>query len=405
MKKILCILFILLLLPGMSQKAYAEDGHIIMKDGGTDYSSNETYQELDEDLDRIEENYDIAIYFVYDDTIENSESGVSSYAKDFLNRHLNATNSVVMVIAKNYYTVKANGPQADLVTKEAQKLFELYNNASSRYDGIKDYYQYIVKIINEASYSSGAPRVSGKPRVYDGAGLLSSDEAASLTKKLNELSDKHKIDILVLTSDSLGGMDVDDYADDFYDYNGYRNDGVLLFISMSTSEMYISTKGKGTDYITDYGIDYIFDQISGSLSSGRFYDAFVKYADQTDKLIKEAENGSVIDVDNKPKSTFGPANVGISAIVGLISSLISALILKGQMRNVHYERYAGNYVVDNSFHLTGMSDMLVNRHVSRTPRHRNNDSSGHSPTHFSGGGSHTHTSSSGSSHGGHGRHF
>ena len=405
MKKILSVLFAILLLLGMSQRVCAEDGHIIMKDGGTDYSSYETYQELNEDLERIEEEYDIAIYFIYDDSIENSESGVSYYAKDFLNRHLGAKNTVVMVVAKNYYTVKTDGPQGSLISNEAQKLFELFNNASSRYDGIKDYYQYVVQLVNEASYVSGAPRVSGKPRVYDGAGLLSSDEASSLTKKLKDLSNKHNMDIIVLTSDTLNGMDTDNYADDFYDYNGYRDDGVLLFISMSTSEMYISTKGRGTDYITDYGIDYIFDQISGDLSSGRFYDACLKYADQTDKMLKEAESGNVIDVDNKPKKSFTAANVGISAIVGAISSLISALVLKGQMRNVHYERYAGNYVVSNSFHITGMSDMLVNRHVSRTPRSRNNNTSGHGPTHYSGGGSHTHTSSSGSSHGGHGGHF
>ncbi len=405
MKKILSVLFAILLLLGMSQRVCAEDGHIIMKDGGTDYSSYETYQELNEDLERIEEEYDIAIYFIYDDSIENSESGVSYYAKDFLNRHLGAKNTVVMVVAKNYYTVKTDGPQGSLISNEAKKLFELYNNAPSRYDGIKDYYQYVVKLVNEASYVSGAPRVSGKPRVYDGAGLLSSDEVSSLTKKLKDLSSKHNMDIIVLTSDTLNGMDADNYADDFYDYNGYKDDGVLLFISMSTSEMYISTKGRGTDYITDYGIDYIFDQISGDLSSGRFYDAFVKYADQTDKMLKEAESGNVVDVDNKPKKSFTAANVGISAIVGAISSLISALVLKGQMRNVHYERYAGNYVVSNSFHITGMSDMLVNRHVSRTPRSRNNNTSGHGPTHYSGGGSHTHTSSSGSSHGGHGGHF
>ena len=405
MKKILSILFVILLLLGMNQRVCAEDGHIIMKDGGTDYSSYETYQELNEDLDRIEEEYDIAIYFIYDDSIENTENGVSSYAKDFLNGHLGAKNTVVMVLAKNYYTVKTDGPQGNLVSNEAKKLFELYNNASSRYDGIRDYYQYVVQLINEASYVSGAPRVNGKPRVYDGAGLLSSDEASSLTKKLKDLSGKHNMDIIVLTSDTLNGMSTDNYADDFYDYNGYKDDGVLLFISISTSEMYISTKGKGTEYITDYGIDHIFEQISSDLSSGRFYDAFVKYADQTDQMLKEAENGNVIDVDNKPKKSFTAANVGISAIVGAISSLISALVLKGQMRNVHYERYAGNYVVSNSFHITGMSDMLVNRHVSRTPRSRNNNTSGHSPGHVSTGGSHTHTSSSGSSHGGHGAHF
>ena len=169
--------------------------------------------------------------------------------------------------------------------------------------------------------------------------------------------------------------------------------------------MYISTKGKGTEYLTDYGIDYIFERISDNLSDGRYYDAFVKYGDNVDRLINEAENGNVIDVDNKPKRSFSAANVGISALAGLITSLITALVLKGQMRNVRYERYAGNYIADNSFHITGMSDMLVNRHVSRTPRARNNGSSGHGPGRVSGGGSSIHTSSSGSSHGGHGAHF
>ena len=215
MKKILKVLIAVLLLLGMSQRTYAEDGHIIMKEGGTDYSSYETYQELNEDLEHIEEDYDIAIYFIYDDSIENTENGISTYARDFLNRHLNATNTVVLAITKNYYTVKADGPQSDLVSREAKKLFELYNNAASRYDGIRDYYQHVVKIINEASYSSGVPSVSGKPRVYDGAGLLNESEILSLSAKLEELSRKHNMDILVLTADSLNGMDTDDYADDF----------------------------------------------------------------------------------------------------------------------------------------------------------------------------------------------
>lgn len=405
MKKILKVLIAVLLLCGISQRTYAEDGYIIMKEDGTDYSSYETYQELNEDLEHIEEEYGIAIYFIYDDSIENSENGISSYARDFLNRHLGATNTVVLAITENYYTVKADGPQSDLVTKDAKKLFELYNYAASRYDGIKDYYQYVVKIINEVSYSSGAPTVGGRPRVYDGAGLLSENEVLSLSKKLEDLSRKHNMDILVLTSDSLNGMDTDDYADDFYDYNGYQDDGVLLFVSMSSREMYISTKGKGTEYVTDYGIDYIFEKISDNLSDGKYYDAFVKYADHVDRLISEAEEGNIIDVDTEPKRSFGAVNVGISAIAGLIASLITALILKGQMKNVRYERYAGNYIAGNSFHITGMSDMLVNRHVSRTPRARHNDSSGRGSGHVSVGGSSIHTSSSGSSHGGHGSHF
>ena len=97
----------------------------------------------------------------------------------------------------------------------------------------------------------------------------------------------------------------------------------------------------------------------------------------------------------------------ISAIIGAISSLFTSLGLKGQMKNVRKEQFARNYIVGNSFYLTGASDMLVNRHVSRTRRPRREDSgpSGRIPSGGGGGGSHIHTSSSGSSHGGHGGHF
>ena len=111
-------------------------------------------------------------------------------------------------------------------------------------------------------------------------------------------------------------------------------------------------------------------------------------------------NGNIIDNNNKPKR-FTLKNLGISGFAAGLSTLITSIFLKGQMKTMKKQRYARNYVVEDSFVLNGMSDMLIDRKVTRTPRTSRSSRSG--PP--SGGGSSTHTSSSGSSHGGHGRSF
>ena len=55
-------------------------------------------------------------------------------------------------------------------------------------------------------------------RVQDLADLLSDSEEAALLEKLDELSERQKMEIVVLTTDTLEGLAPRDYADDIYDY-------------------------------------------------------------------------------------------------------------------------------------------------------------------------------------------
>ena len=106
-------------------------------------------------------------------------------------------------------------------------------------------------------------------RVQDLAGLLSGNEETSLVTKLNELSERQKMDIIVLTTDSLDGKTPRDYADDIYDYGnfgyGENRDGALLLISIEDNDWYISTCGYGITVFTDAGIAYIGKQMKEDL--------------------------------------------------------------------------------------------------------------------------------------------
>ena len=142
------------------------------------------------------------------------------------------------------------------------------------------------------------------------------------------------------------------------------------------------------------------------MADGNYYRAFSTFADSTEQLIVSGREGDIVDVDpddgTKEEKRFGLGNLGISAIVSAIASFITTGTMKGKMKTVSRQRYARNYVVRDSFVLTGASDMLVDKHVSRS---RIVHDSGDHSSHGGGGGSTVHVSSSGSTHGGQGRHF
>ena len=108
------------------------------------------------------------------------------------------------------------------------------------------------------------------PRVVDGADILTDAEEAELVATLDEISERQKNDIVVVTTYSLDGKSPMAYADDFYDYNGYgfgeNYDGILLLISMEQRDFWISTCGFGITAFTDAGIDYISEEIIYYLS-------------------------------------------------------------------------------------------------------------------------------------------
>lgn len=242
---------------------------------------------------------------------------------------------------------------------------------------------------------------SNLPRLVDNADLLTNKEESLLLSKLDEISDKHKVDIVVVTVNSLDGKSPMNYADDFYDYNGYgfneSNDGILILVSMEDRDWWISTTGFGITAITDAGIDYISEQFLPYLSDGNYIKAFTTYANLCDDFITQAETGNAYDIGHMPKKPFNVArNLLIAVIIGFVIALIVVFIMKSQLKSVRSQPAANSYVKKNSMNITERNDVFLYAHTDQRLRPRDTDS---------GGGSSTHSSSSGSSHGGGGGKF
>lgn len=74
------------------------------------------------------------------------------------------------------------------------------------------------------------------PLLYDGADLLTERQEYALLRRLEEVRDEYRVDVVIATVDSTGSYYVDDYVEELYDQLGYgqgpNHDGVILLISM-----------------------------------------------------------------------------------------------------------------------------------------------------------------------------
>lgn len=242
------------------------------------------------------------------------------------------------------------------------------------------------------------------PRLVDMADLLSDSEETDLLGKLNEISERQQVDIVVVTVDSLEGESPMVYADDFYDYYGYgygdERDGILLLVSMEERDWYISTTGYGITAVTDAGREYMSEKILPDLSDGYYAAAFTTFAELCDDFITQAMTGEPYDVDHLPQEPFAPViTFVISFGIAFVIALIATGIMKGQLKTVRSQPRADSYVKDGSMQLTKKKDLFLYKHVDRREKPKEKE------TETSPGGSKTHTSSSGTTHGGGGGKF
>lgn len=250
------------------------------------------------------------------------------------------------------------------------------------------------------------------PRVIDDAGLLSSQEAEALDTQARVIEDTYALDAVILTVEGLEGKTPQDYADDFYDSQGYGDDGVLFLLSMQERDWYISTSGVAIYALTDYGIQQLGDAVVPYLSDGDYYAAFDLFLRSLPAYMDALEEGTPIDghasysdgryhgtqestvfYDEKPS-----VNVLLSVALGLVAAVVAVGCMAWGMNTKRPQHSAGTYMRPGSYHLLKKEDMFLYSRVSKVRRQENNNRGG-------GGGSSVHTSSGGRSHGGGGGKF
>ena len=229
-----------------------------------------------------------------------------------------------------------------------------------------------------------------RDRVVDNAGLLNSGEKASLSARLDSLSEAYDFDLVIVTEESIGGARPMDYADDFFDYNGYGlggdRDGCLFLIVTGTRDYWISTSGRGIDILNPHAFGKLESDALQFLRGNNYYAAF-------DSFVKNWERFLIIGAKGKSYNFFDRSH-GILVIIGwviaLVIGFIVVLIWKKGMNTALPKTQADSYMIPGSLNFSAKTDRFLYSVVTKTKRKDESSSS-------SGG---SHTSSSGRSHGG-----
>jgi len=232
------------------------------------------------------------------------------------------------------------------------------------------------------------------PLVVDNGELLSEQEQLKLEQQLEDIQADLGIDVVILTVKSLDGEIAMDFADDYYDYRGYRPNGVLLLVDIGGRNWWISTSGTCIDPIDAKAMGMLFVPY---MSEGAYYSAFSLFAKavQTQMENPHVSGDFYMDMQGnvhiQPKPTHWYDGLWQSLLIGGVIGLIAVGVMAAKMKSVRSKGGAADYIKEGSLHMTREEDRYLYQTLTRRAKPKNNGS--------------THRGSSGRSHGGGGGRF
>ena len=248
----------------------------------------------------------------------------------------------------------------------------------------------------------------GKTLVIDDANLMTEDEILDLNERANALSEEFNMDIVIVTTDDAEGKTTREYADDYFDYNGFGvgpdYDGFIFLLDMDNREAYVSATGIGIRYFTDERKESILDMIfEGGLPEGDYYGAALGFLEGTEYYLLR---GIPSDQYNEPEEVIKENKLTSTDI---ILSLLGGLVVGGgfvlSTKAQYRFRKKGNpysYKNNSVVHFNSNQDRLINSFVTHRIIPKPKPTNTSKPT---SGRSTTHRSSSGRTHSGRGRKF
>jgi len=233
-------------------------------------------------------------------------------------------------------------------------------------------------------------------RVVDNAGLLSAGDKQNLINLLASITSEYNFDLVIVTEKNIGNKSPADFADDFFDYNGYgfgqNNDGCILLHVTDSRDIYAGTSGRGIEILTETAQNKLLNDAVKFLSAGNNYEAYRSFLNNWEEFLVLEEHGRSYNFIHQWNIVFIIIAWALAIIIGLI--IVSSW--KSKMNTAITASQAVAYIVPDSVVFKTKNDNFLYSTVTKTKRQQQTSSSG---------GSKTRISSSGSRHGGGGRKY
>ena len=229
-------------------------------------------------------------------------------------------------------------------------------------------------------------------RVVDNAGLLSDDEKASLNGMIRRIADRYQFDLVIVTEKSIGSCRPVDYADDYFDYNGYgfgdNRDGCLFLQVTGSRDHWFNTSGRGIGILKGYAFETLEADAVKFLKDGNPYRAYISFLQNWEKFLSLDAAGKSFNFVRRWHLVL----VLIAWIAAIIAGFAVIAVWRSKMNTVLPKTQAAAYIVPGSLSFREKKDRFLYSTVTKSARPKQSAS-------YSGGGG-SHTGSSGRSHGG-----
>ena len=232
-------------------------------------------------------------------------------------------------------------------------------------------------------------------RIVDNAGIISAGQKQELINLLTSISSKYNFDLVIVTERNVGNISPRNYADDFFDNNGYglgyTRDGCLFLQVTDSRDVYISASGRGIEILNSRAMNKLLTDAGKHLSAGNNYDAYRSFLVNWENFLDLGEY-------DRSYNFFYQWNALLLIIAWAVALVIGLIIVsswKSRMNTVFSASRASSYMVSGSLAFNEQKDNFLYSTTTKTPRQQQSSSSGGK----------THISSSGRTHGGGGRKY
>ena len=243
-------------------------------------------------------------------------------------------------------------------------------------------------------YGVSAGSTAPRGTVEDKAGSLSDAQKQTFSDALQLLSEQYGVDLVIYTDTDVRAPRSTQYADDFYYYNGFGENGVCLFLFGEDGSRY-GTLCYGN--CKKYASLNIENELRDTVRSGDTAQVIEKYIELLTFMLKHG------------RLPMQKATAGFCLAVGVVAGLIAAAIVTDKLKDamkIKSTVAAQTYLVNGSFVLLGSSSHYLYSTVTKRAKPKEtNSSSGSSSGGSRGGSSYSSGRSAGGSYSGGGRRF
>ena len=238
----------------------------------------------------------------------------------------------------------------------------------------------------QVAWAARVPDVDSTQKIVDLADLLTDSEESDLAAEIVAATAASGMDFVFFSYSDNSVTDLQQYAEDFYDFNGYgigsEYDGVLMYINMGTRDVDMIVCGRPNAVFTASVQNSVMNEVIPHLSEGDFYAGASLFVQETAGYMLRADAATVDQnyaelerqLDRQGKMPVGQALL----FSFLIAAAIIGILALRQRSSMKSAPALQTYFSAEGMRLTLSRDTFLSTHTTKTPIPKNTSSGGSS---------------------------